>query len=253
MSDRVIDSIEMFISRTRVDSQRWNGFPWFRGEPSVDTPLLPRLYRKKEDGGDHDENRLLQFFRMKAPSLGLGYTPDREATDQWLFLAQHVGLPTRLLDWSEGSLMALYFALVEKEPIVWMLNPIELNNLSLSEEGKVDSTYYTFPLTWVGDNNIGHLNVRGAWEKDKVGTDLPVAIYPTNIHPRMTVQRSCFTIHGKRKECLNKLIDSAHLKRYVINPSKSEEMMHDLRMLGVSQATLFPDLDALAKDLERLF
>src|SRR5207253_9238997 len=43
------------------------------GEPlAITTPLLPALFR-----GPHDENRLLQQFRQKAPSLGLGVIPHR--------------------------------------------------------------------------------------------------------------------------------------------------------------------------------
>ena len=56
--------------------------------------------------------------------------PMREHTDQWLFLARHAGLPTRLLDWSEGALIALHFALKDPNPVVWMLNPLDLNDLS---------------------------------------------------------------------------------------------------------------------------
>jgi hypothetical protein len=41
-------------------------------------------------------------------------------------MARHAGLPTRL----EGVLMALHFALKETASVVWMLNPLDLNDLS---------------------------------------------------------------------------------------------------------------------------
>src|SRR5262249_9056498 len=130
-------------------------FPWFRGEPlSAKTPLLPVLFREP---GKHDENRLLQQFRMKAPSLGLGVIPPRDHTDQWLFLARHVGLPTRLLDWTEGLLVALLFAVCDSrgEPrqaedgaVVWMLDPVKLNDLSTPGQPSRDNE---FPLPWVNE------------------------------------------------------------------------------------------------------
>ena len=94
---------------------------------------------------------------MKAPSLGLGVIPPRDHSDQWLFLARHVGLPTRLLEWTEGLLVALLFALYNSRAesrqardgaTVWMLDPVELNNLSTPGRPSRDNE---FPLTWVNE------------------------------------------------------------------------------------------------------
>lgn len=260
-----IVSVEEFIKETKNDYEKWGiEFPWFRGEPSCETPLVPRLYRKKWKN-DYYENRLVQYFRMKAPTLGYGRTPHRDHIDQWLFLAQHVRLPTRLLDWTESSLIGLYFALQEKKPIVWMLNPFALNALSISDDTE-KPTFNIYPITWhdptelepKAKRNIGFENIAGAWLNDTRGVTLPVAVQPTNVHPRMIAQRSCFTVHGRRKESICDLLskhanDKDILTKYVIDGSKSKQMLDEIRILGVSCATLFPEHDGLAKDLTKLF
>ncbi len=311
MCQQSIKSVEEFIVKVKEVCKDWKSFPWFRGEPAraiiQKTQLLPKLYREKSDGTKHDENQLLQFFRMKAQSPQLGYTPDRQNTDQWLFLAQHVGLPTRLLDWTEGCLIALYFALIEEDnvkenkykgdPVVWVLEPTEmnrtvlwyywknnikrvpmdmkdylLNNPSATLEDFINNTFAKevdkypsflkeneFPVTWI--NGFSNANIRGAWESDKSSVSLPLAIHPTNIHPRLSVQKSCFTIHGKVKIPLNdllvrlspKYLEKCILSKFIIDATKIKGMLEDLRMMGISKSVLFPDLDGLASDLSKMF
>jgi len=295
----LIKSIEDLISRVKEDYRSWQTktLPWFRGEPNNEpkdepTPLLPTVYRGKKDKPKNYENQLLQQFRMKAPSLGLMNTPPRNQTDQWLFLAQHVRLPTRLLDWTEGLFIALFFALQNNEPVVWMLDPIGLNNLCLKDLGsKEQFDENEFSLTWFSEskssvtktdlfdltkmlfygknkikagspnhyliqgtrNSLGNLNIRGAWEKDAIGSNIPVALLPTYIHIRMNMQKSCFTIHGKVKSSLNIQVNSSILKKYVIDPGSVSKMRKDLRILGITNTSVFPDLDNLSKDLTELF
>ena len=100
--------------------------PWFRGESGDQLPLCPKIAKYTAS----EENYLLQSFRRQAG--GLANSPPRDQTDMWLFIAQHYGVPTRLLDWTEGALHALYFAINRhsSNPRIYMLNAQRLNDLA---------------------------------------------------------------------------------------------------------------------------
>jgi|WetSurMetagenome_2_1015567.scaffolds.fasta_scaffold26587_5 hypothetical protein len=251
----MITTIRGFVTKIIKQYHIWNDPPyvWFRGEPSTKTRLTPKLYRLGKNGQSHHENKLLQMFRWKAASFSQLNTPQREQIDQWLFLAQHVGLPTRLLDWTENSLLALYLALQEDQPVVWMLDPMALNNhVSETLSGK-SLKYDEFPLTWLHAEppiiNIGNENIRGAWEGGKCGIELPVAVHPTYIHPRMSAQRSVFTVHGFNHDPIDTLIPPSMIIKFEISPRVRKKLLSSLVLFGIQHSTVFPDLDGLAKEL----
>ncbi len=248
MSADTINSVEMFIAQVKEDYMKWGNewgathFPWFRGQP-VDRPLIPKLFRL-----GYNENDLLQSFRLKAPILGK--TPNRKHIDEWLCLMQHCGLPTRLLDWTESALIALFFALFElppkrPNPVVWMLDPYKMNEVSTREP--------VVHLSW--GPQAGAENFSLAFGETEMGNEYPVAIYPAHVHMRLVVQKSCFTIHGREKAGLDelykdtKLVTDGHLIKYRIELGKAGEILRDLRVLGISYSALFPDFDGLAEEL----
>jgi hypothetical protein len=149
-----------------------------------------------------------------------------------------------------------------------MLNPHELNRLSAPSDSRMvpdASRIREFPLIWYDPDpdpppwapprtsprviNPAFENLRGAREEDRFGVELPVAVYPTYVHPRLRAQRSCFTIHGKRKEGLHHLLADSIL----IDPASRDAMLGDLRLLGVTDSVTFPDLDGLASELTTQF
>jgi hypothetical protein len=228
----------------------------------VKTALMPQLYWR---GLAPHENALLQMFRARASGFH-DAVPMREHTHEWLVLARHARLPTRLLDWSESALIALYFALKEDNPVVWMLNPLDLNDLSYSAPLLQKTRPRQFPLPWhgPGGTNPAFENLRGAWEEDRYGVPLPVAIYPTYVHARLRGQRSCFTIHGTdNKRGLDSLLPGTApagwtgawpiLKRYVVDPACRQSMRSELAVLGITESVAFPDIDGLANELTERF
>lgn len=280
----MITKITDFITVIQKDLGLWGSGikPWFRGE-SGDNPDL-YLWPKIAFYEHNKENYLLQSFRRQAG--GLSNVPDREHTDEWLFLAQHYGIPTRLLDWTEGALHALYFALNRENsnPRVYMLNPRKLNEIA--NIGTYDLNY---PLSWA--NTHSALYVALAWGNknleniknglkagvirqyhylpakpaemnkeleaiDNLSLKIPIAFPATYRDNRMIAQRSCFTIHGEDLNPIKVILKdigintSDCLFEYEIDAKNRSAMLKQLNILGVSAATIFPDLDHLADDLK---
>jgi hypothetical protein len=256
----MIKSTIQLITAIQDDLAKWGNEckSWFRGESGDEPPLCPKIAKYIAN----EENYLLQSFRRQAG--GLANSPPREGhTDMWLFKAQHYGVPTRLLDWTEGALFALYFAINRgtQNPRIYMLNPQRLNELA--EGHKLANLDY--PLSWV---KIGAMYVSLAWlhrnlspehmnveQAEGWDLDIPIAFPATYQDQRMIAQRSCFTIHGLKLKPLaeiltEKKVDIAdYLIEYLIDLESRKSLLRELSILGISAATVFPDLDHLSKDL----
>ena len=171
--------------------------PWFRGQEGAHWPLRPKLYRDyggyKKVKKDRLEDEMREEFIVRAPIM-CEAMPDGDENQikwEWYFMMQHHGVPTRLLDWTEGALIALFFA-VRKNPgfydaAVWMLDPYELNKQVIKREevippsasGVIQSDRERVEK-WLPPR---FKNLKGLPKES-------VAIYPTHVVRRISAQRS---------------------------------------------------------------
>lgn len=104
---------------------------WFRGQPLKGEGLIPKCRRQKYKPIAQDENNALVTFMLGAHARSAEVLPNADDYAGWLALAQHYGLPTRLLDWSASILVAAFFASQKSDKedgIIYSTSPALINS-----------------------------------------------------------------------------------------------------------------------------
>jgi len=251
-------------------------YPWgYRGLPMSSYDLKPSLFRDLVDMSDENnpvekawgyrnlENLLLNKFKAYARPH-LTFAPDCDLA--WLALGQHFGLPTRLLDWTENPLVAMFFALkdlTDEDAIVWAcLTPFVLR----------ESVHTLNRL----DKDILEYKHRDSPSIEVPSNGLPPRFYryhPSHTTNRITAQQGFFTIQSFWAENVGELyflsleeqfemnlFDPAMVsgmeepglpkfKKYTIPRANKTAIQKQLDVFGMNHYAIFPDLEGVAKKL----
>ena len=271
MGDNRVSSLPEFVSAVLDYGNRWakpDSEPeiWCRGVSDHRIHLLPGAYWRK----NCEEESLFLSFQALVPSY-IQQLPNDDW--EWYYLMQHHRLPTRLLDWSESPLVALYFALTNAQgdslvpaagalPCVWLMDPGVLNRVThrLNEEfifvpGQPQLEYWLPRFC-----GRGKMALKLPQKSDFTDNSKPIAIFPKRHNPRIVAQRGVFTVHGSDEVSIEEVLradsppaEETRLAQVLIDPGKCETLLRDLRTLGLNQSTLFPEPDSVSKDLMRIY
>ncbi|MCF6094284.1 FRG domain-containing protein [Microaerobacter geothermalis] len=243
-----ITSISDFLEKIRLIRHK-ERLLWFRGQKSDTYSLLPSIYRNPY----HVELEYELISRFKARAIP--FLDRLPQTDwEWMFLMQHYGVPTRLLDWSEGALIALAFAVqVRKEKhknhgaVVWALDPIALNQFS------IDTHEHSVGL--ILNMNDYQVIERNYSIKSQEVPDilLPVAIVGPQNNRRIVAQKGVFTLFSPKGGATMETFEKApeFLSKLYIPQESVQRIERELYDLGITETSLFPDLDAVAREIVR--
>lgn len=220
---------------------------FFRGHGDASWKLRPNISRYKyKQPQDRELIESIVFFDYKTKS---GHLLD-ESCSAWdiAFSMQHHGLPTRLLDWSENFSVALYFALkgaikTKSDCCVWVLNPFKLNEKTLGSEVLI----HTDDL----ELSYNQYFMQESERKKYSYEEQVIALSPLRHNPRLFSQHAGFTLHFNLDFDLES--DFGFLQKIIIPKHLHNDAWDFLKLAGISEYSLFPDLDGLARDINMQF
>jgi len=224
----------------------------FRGHRNQHWPLLSALsrylrnFRIDPAVWAAQEERILRIFKRKAHHfLSAGPLPDDDF--EWLALMQHHGAPTRLLDFTWSPYVAAFFALQRAtgDAAVWAFNPARISKPEAVDpqqslfQSAIDPTagdefrrYFLkqeIPFVWVGE--------------------------PQSMNRRLIAQSGTFAIPGILNRSMDEILSTYPdpmntLVKFILPSEKIRDRgLRELYRMNITHATLFPDLDGLARSL----
>ncbi len=237
---RTIDELLQFVNSL---FQKHGLRLWYRGEEDAALTLIPSIQRSEKRLAA--ERFITNDFYIRAKQI-LNNPPAKHNYAGWVSLMQHYGLPTRMLDWSQSPLIAVFFAtethlkMPDTDACVWVLVPGLFNKM----EGFGDCIY---PI----DADTTQEMLLPAFKHNHHNPDLRdriLACSSTEKDLRMYAQQSNFTVHNSLQR-LEDICDENMLYKIIIPSDRKKYFIDSLRVFGITEGSVYPDLDHISNDL----
>lgn len=282
MSSEVVRSVAEYLSTISGIRKAWNTPKhhelWFRAEDRLHhkTRLQPGIYRPNESSGKRKPVRKLlelendlyeEFGRCSAQLSDLKSNHDDWEWDSY-FLMQHHGVPTRLLDWSDGGLIALHFAVRDKaippktSSIIYVLDPYWLMRY-LDEHRDRKAAKARWKQFW---RKNPHEVYEDDWDRLYLPSDeddfkdpllatpeTPILWDSPHVTRRVAAQRSRFMIFGTDPLFLTRLEKEkgSRLVPIRVPVGSVSRIKQELKDAGITESVVYPDLDGLGRELNQ--
>jgi len=252
-----IDQVKdlLFEQERNTDNGRYRSSFFYRGMPDAAYDLSTSLARNCGEKAGELEQPLLENFvkyvSIEDPTID-------ESIWKAMIVGQHHGLPTRLLDWTHSTLVALHFANTEgnlsdldkRDCVVWRIDAREINNL-LPEPYKnalKEKKTFIFSVKHLSSvvNDINQYDI-------DMGSQSLVTVEPPSIDQRIVNQYSFFSVIPKGITDIEQFLDhnTNNTVKYVINKNLRWDLRDILDQLNMNERMIYPGTDGIAKWLAR--
>ena len=208
------------------------------------------------------EGHLLRNFRKYAHLEATSAYPG-DSTWHWLAMAQHHGLPTRLLDWSYSPLVAMHFATASIEQfdadgLIWCINYVNAHTFLpkalrhiLEDEG---ANVFTAEMLMRGAETLPRFDALATSPEGET-RHFATFFEPPSLDARIVNQYALFSLMSSPRVSLDAwLREHPELIRKIIIPAALKwEVRDKLDQANVTERVLFPGLDGLSSWLRRQY
>jgi hypothetical protein len=251
----LIDKVTPTDPDPRTGRRRDSGV--YRGDGDASWPLLTSLDKLGGASPPHtkanlEEHILRNFIRYSRPYL------EQPPVNEWevLVIAQHHGLPTRLLDWTYSPLVAAHFATLHSDRqcdrVVWRLDwkkvhrCFKLPELALLIQDLEEILGQGRPLT--------------PWALFSAPPDAPqfaCMLEPPSLNPRIVSQSATFTLCSDKHQSFDGFLEEhglgSTLTKFIIPAQETARFRDQLDLVDVDERRLFPGLDGVAAEMRRYY
>jgi hypothetical protein len=242
---------EVYTDAWKADLSRYRSDFAFRGLSDASYELKNSLLR---NSGHHPEfeYHLLRNFRKYARTA----EPNQTST-QWrsLVLAQHHGLPTRLLDWTYSPFVAMHFATANTEKfdtdgVIWLADFVQINRLTPDPLQTILSSEKCNAFTV----EMLEESFSSLWRFDEInGPGHAIFFEPPSLDDRIVNQFALFSVMTSPTSVFDHWLAQhpALYRRLIIPGVLKWEIRDKLDQANITERVLFPGLDGLARWLRR--
>ena len=255
-----IDSVEDLIPLLsdqpyRPDLDRNRSLYVYRGMSNADFTMVTSLRRNCKQLQRELEPAILKNFAKYAvledPSIA-------QSVWRQMFLGQHHGLPTRLLDWTQSALVALHFAVNEDhlesmdkhDCMIWRVDIKELHSLLPERYQQImaRSKAEVFSVDMLGRA----AESLAAYDRD-MGDRSMVVIEPPSMDTRIVNQYSFFSVIPMEMDNVEEFLDrcTGNTVKYVIDRRLRWRVRDMLDQLNISERIMYPGLEGLSRWIGR--